>query len=203
MRETPRKRGFWLQKTRNWVKYNHMTNKICPNCKTELLESMLFHDIEVDYCKKCLGLWFEEDELREAKDSADMSLNWLDVDLWKKTEEFIIARNKKFCPACRFPFYEVNYGKSKIRVDLCNVCHGIWLDRGEFKQIMEYLKKEGAYEVLNNYSKNLLSEFWEIFTGPESLKSEIFDFLALSKFLQYKFSIQRQNLTKIISQLPK
>ena len=68
---------------------------------------------------------------------------------------------------------------------------------------MEYLKKEGAYEVLNDYSKKLLSEFWEIFTGPESLREEVSDFLTLSKILQYKFSAQHQDVAKIISQLPK
>src|SRR3989344_5726028 len=111
-----------------------MTNKICPNCKTELLESILFHNVEADYCKKCLGLWFEEDELRQAKDSADMNLNWLDVDLWKEIKNFIIARDKKLCPECRLPLYEAEYGKSGIAVDLCNVCRGIWLDRGEVKR---------------------------------------------------------------------
>ncbi|MFH1894299.1 MAG: zf-TFIIB domain-containing protein, partial [Patescibacteria group bacterium] len=179
-----------------------MTNKICPSCKTELLENIIFHNVEADYCKKCLGLWFEEDELRQAKDSADMSLNWLDTDLWKEIKNFIIARDKKLCPACRLPFYEVEYGKSGVAVDLCNVCRGIWLDRGEFKGIMEYLKEEGAYEVLNDYSKKLLEEFWEVFTGPETLREEVSDFLTLSKLLQYKFAVQHSDIAKIISQLP-
>ena len=177
-------------------------NKICPVCKKPL-ENAIFYRVEVDYCEKCLGLWFEEDELRQAKDTADRNFNWLDVDLWKEIKNFIISRDKKLCPVCRFPLYEVNYGKSKIAVDVCNVCHGIWLDRGEFKKIMEYLKKQGAYETLNNFSKNLLSEFWEIFTGPETLREEISDFLTLSKFLQYKFAVQHPDITKIISNLPK
>lgn len=180
-----------------------MTNKICPSCKTELLESILFHNVEADFCKKCLGLWFEEDELRQAKDSADMNLNWLDTDLWKEIKNFIIARDKKLCPECRLPLYEVDYGKSEISVELCNVCHGIWLDRGEFERVMQYLKKEGAYEVLNDYSRKLLAEFWEIFVGPETLREEISDFLTLSKFLQYKFTVQHPEITKIISSLPK
>jgi Zn-finger nucleic acid-binding protein len=178
-----------------------MVNKICPICKKQL-ESAIFHNVEVDYCKKCLGLWFEENELRDAKDAADMNLNWLDTDLWKEIKKFVISRDKKICPVCRFPLYEVDYGKSKIAVDLCNICHGIWLDRGEFKKIMEYLKTEGNYEILNDYSKKIASEFWEIFIGPESISSEVSDFLTLTKFLQYKFSVQHPDVAKIISQLP-
>ena len=39
--------------------------------------------VEVDYCPVCLGTWFDEDELRQAKDSKDKNLNWLDIDLWE------------------------------------------------------------------------------------------------------------------------
>jgi Zn-finger nucleic acid-binding protein len=176
--------------------------KVCPSCKIPL-ENAIFYKLEVDYCPKCLGLWFEEDELRQAKDEADRELTWLDCDLWKEINKFVISRDKKICPSCRFPLYEVGYGKSKIGVDVCNICKGIWLDRGEFKKIMEYLKKEGEYEVLNDFSKRLLSEFWEIFKGPESIRDEISDFLTLSKFLQYKFATQHGDITKIISSLPK
>ena len=53
---------------------------LCPICKIEL-EKAIFYGVEVDYCPRCLGVWFEEDELRLAKDEKDKNLNWLDVDL--------------------------------------------------------------------------------------------------------------------------
>ena len=53
----------------------------CPNDNTEL-EQMLFHQVEVDYCPHCLGMWFDKDELEYAKDDKDQKLNWLDIDLW-------------------------------------------------------------------------------------------------------------------------
>ena len=177
-------------------------DKICPSCQKQL-ESAVFHRVEIDYCPKCLGLWFEEDELRQAKDVADRNLNWLDIALWKEPKNFKISRDKKICPSCRLPLYEVNYGKSKIAVDLCNLCFGVWLDRGEFKKIMEYLKKEMDYGTFRDFSKKLLSEFLEIFTGPETLREEVSDFLTLAKILAYKFSSQHLNITKIISNLPK
>ena len=62
----------------------------CPN-KHNQLEKVLFHNVEVDYCPECLGVWFEQDELRLAKDEKDKQLNWLDVDLWRDKGKFQIS----------------------------------------------------------------------------------------------------------------
>ncbi len=175
---------------------------ICFTCKEELKKAT-FYDIEVDYCPKCFGLWFEEDELRLAKDKKDDNLKWLDIDLWKDKRRFKIARGKKICPECRLPLYEVDYGDSKIKVDLCNICKGVWLDRGEFKAIMEYLKEKADSEILNNYAKNLAEETLEIFIGPETIRSEIEDFVTILRLFKYKFATQHPKISQIISGLPK
>ncbi len=174
----------------------------CPRCQKPL-DKAIFYNVEVDYCPQCLGIFFEEEELRWAKDERDKNLRWLDFDLWKNKKKFKISYGIRLCPSCRLPLYEVYYGDSRIIVDFCNLCHGIWLDRGEFKKIIEYLKEKGNYEVLNNYFQNLISEFWEIFTGPETLREEISDFLTILKLLNYKFATQHPVITKIISNLPK
>jgi len=174
----------------------------CPKCKTSLLSSLLCN-VEVDYCPKCLGLWFEEEELRWAKDEKDKNLKWLDIDLWKDQTKFKLSYGIRICPSCRVPLYEVYYGKSGIIVDVCNLCHGIWLDRGEFIKIINWLKGKADYEIINNYIKNLFEEFAEIFIGPETLREEILDFLTILKLLNYKFAVQHPAISKIISQLPK
>ncbi len=177
----------------------------CLNNHGEL-EKVLFHNVEVDYCPTCLGAWFEQDELRWAKDEKDKQLNWLDVDLWRDKGRFQIgtsssqARAKigKVCPVCRMPLYQVNYDDSKIKVDLCNLCKGVWLDRGEFKQIMIYLKSKADYEILYNYNKNLRQELWEVFAGPEKFREELIDFLTLLKLFNYKFVVQHPFLNSLI-----
>ena len=173
----------------------------CPSCKAELKKAV-FYGVEVDYCPKCLGLWFEQDELSGAKDEKDKDLNWLDIPIWKEKAKFRISKGGKLCPSCLMPFYEVNYGDSGIKVDLCNVCRGIWLDRGEFKKVIDYLKEKGKKEVLENYFKNLIAEGVEVFTGPETFRSELSDFLTILKLLNYKFATQHPIITKIISGLP-
>lgn len=175
---------------------------LCPRCKIGL-EEAIFCNVGVNFCPRCLGIFFEEEELRWAKDEKDKNLNWLDIDLWKDSKKFKISSGIRLCPNCRLPLYEIYYGDSRIIVDLCNLCRGIWLDRGEFKRIIEYLKKRADYEILNNYFENLAKEFWEIFTGPETFREEVLDFLTILKLLNYKFTVQHPNLTKLISNLPK
>ena len=174
----------------------------CPICKKNLSSTILCN-IEVDYCPKCLGLWFEEEELRWAKDEKDRNLGWLDVDLWRDKKKLKISYGIRLCPSCRVPLYEIYYGDSKIIVDVCNLCHGVWLDRTEFKKIVDWLKKRADYEILNNYAKNLFKELSEIFTGPETLREEILDFLIILKLLRYKFITKHPTISQIILQLPK
>lgn len=174
----------------------------CPICHINL-QKLLFNNVEVDYCPRCLGMWFEEDELRWVKDVRDENLSWLDIDLWQKEEEFHISPGQKLCPYCRLPLYEVAYGDSKIRVDVCNICHGIWLDKLEFAKIMNYLKEKADIEILHRFIKNSVQEFLEIFAGPESIREEIGDFITLLKLFAYKFTAQHPLMAQLISKWPK
>ena len=174
----------------------------CPICKKPLL-NVIFHNIEINYCPVCLGLWFKEEELRWAKDEKDKNLNWIDIDLWKDKNKFRISHSIRLCPCCRVPLYEVYYGDSGVIVDVCNLCHGIWLDRAEFKKIIDWLRQKADYEILNNYTKNLFKQMTEIFTGPETLREEISDFLTILKLLNYKFTAQHLTISKMILELPK
>lgn len=174
----------------------------CPNCKLEL-KKIIFHNIEIDYCPQCLGIWFQKDELRQAKDNRDKELNWLDVDLWRDQKQLQVAKTEKQCPACGSPLYTVDYGQSGVRVEVCNRCNGIWLERGEFKEIINYLQEKKQKEIIENYTASLLGEAKEVFTGPETFRSELKDFLAVLKLMDYKFIAQYPRIVDIIIALPK
>lgn len=174
----------------------------CSRCKVKL-EQALFYNTEVDYCPRCLGMFFEKDELKWAKDEKDKNLVWLDIDLWKEEDKFRLNYGLRSCPYCRVPLYEVYYGTSRVVVDVCNLCEGIWLDRGEFKKIINYLKEEADKKIINDYKSVLMKELGEIFSGPESLREEISDFLVLFKLLNYKFLAQYPKISKLILQIPK
>ncbi|MBX4201010.1 zf-TFIIB domain-containing protein [Candidatus Parcubacteria bacterium] len=175
----------------------------CPNNHKELMQKILFHQVEVDYCPECLGIWFDYDELRLAKDEKDEQLNWLDFDVWRDKGKFVVSPSDKRCPKCRIPLVEVAYDNSKVKIDYCKNCKGIWLDRGEFKQIVVYLKQKSDYEILHHYAKNLAVQLWEVFTGPEKFRSELEDFLMVVKLFNYKFVVQHPVLNAMIEDLPK
>ncbi len=174
----------------------------CPN-DNEKLEKVLFHNVEVDYCPDCLGIWFDQNELRWAKDNKDKQLNWLDIDLWRDKKSFEISRINKHCPVCRVGLIEINYDDSKVKIDFCKMCQGVWLDRGEFKQIINYLKRKSDYEILHHYTKNLGKELWEVFSGPEKFREELSDFLMLLKLFNYKFVTQYPFLNSLIENMQK
>ena len=167
------------------------------------MQKALFHHVEVDYCPQCLGVWFDSDELRLAKDDKDKQLNWIDFDVWRGKSKFVISPSDKRCPVCRVPFVEVGYDASKVKIDFCKRCQGIWLDRGEFKQIMVYLIRKADYEILHHYTKNLALQLWEVFAGPQKFREELEDFLMLLKLFNYKFLVQYPHINVLIEDLPK
>jgi len=174
----------------------------CPN-NHQNLEEMMFHNVQVDYCPECLGMFFDKDELRHAKDSKDEQLNWVDFDIWRDKSKFKVSNIDRRCPACRIPFMRVEYDASHVKIDFCKHCQGMWLDRGEFKQIMVYLKKKSDYEILHHYTKNIAKESWEVFSGPEKFREEVGDVFMLLKLFNYKFIVQYPALNRIIESLPK
>ena len=167
------------------------------------MQKALFHNVEVDYCPECLGVWFDKDELRLAKDDKDSQLQWLDFDIWRDKGKFSVIKLDKRCPVCRVPFVQVRYDESKVKIDFCKRCQGIWLDRGEFHQIVTYLKRKYDYEILHHYTKNLAVQLWEVFAGPEKFRQELEDFLILLKLLNYKFVVQHPHINHLIEAVPK
>ena len=173
----------------------------CPQCYTPLEQAMI-GNTTIDYCSRCYGMWFDKGELQSAKDSKDRDLRWFDIDLWKNPLEFRARKGARVCPRDRFDMYEVEYGGSGVKVDVCGICEGVWLDRGEFKKIVAYLKDKADAVVLYNYLESLKKELWEVFSGPEILRDEVYDFLAILKLLRYKFAAQHPVLSSMMLSLP-
>jgi Zn-finger nucleic acid-binding protein len=176
--------------------------RLCPHHRIPLMQATLL-EVHIDYCPQDYGLWFDERELAQAKDERDRDLRWLDIDLWKDPAKFKLTAKQKLCPKDRLPLYEVEYGDSGIRVDVCNLCQGIWLDRGEFKNLVVYLREKAEHRILYHYARDLFEEAWEVFSGPEMLREEILDFLTILKLLMYKFAAQYGRLSQIMLSLPR
>ena len=120
----------------------------CPKCKSAL-HPIKIRDIELDQCEKCYGLWFDEGELKKI---AEMEL----TDIEKETLGFSDSsplpqidskQGDNLCPRCANPLREINYMyETNIKVDSCEVCHGLWLDFGELAQIAKYLSEKAQLD---------------------------------------------------------
>ncbi len=162
--------------------------RTCPNCKSDLFQKK-YGKILVDECGSCKGVWFDRDELRRVKDSTDDDLRWLDYDPFEETTKSANASNK-LCPNCNMLMVNTNYDKSKVSIDTCTQCKGVWLDKDELDKIIAYLESLVVTKNSTEYAKEAIEEFKEILTGPESRLSELKDFVVVANFLQIRYAVE-------------
>jgi Zn-finger nucleic acid-binding protein len=155
--------------------------------------------VQVDECEACHGVWFDRDELRQAKDATDADLRWMDFDIWRHEDAFKGCRSSLLCPVCRKPTVVVEYGTTGVRIDYCPSCRGTWLDKGEFKKIVEALEREVVEKSVPDYVKESLEEAREVVTGPETLVSEWKDFAAVLRLMQYRLFVENPGLTDLFA----
>jgi len=96
----------------------------------------------------------------------------------------------------------LTYMDSKIVIDKCNTCKGVWLDKNGFDKIIKYLEKKVISESSSEYAKDTLKEFQEIFNGPESKVSELKDFLAVINLFQMRLAVENPWVTQISQNWP-
>lgn len=84
--------------------------------------------------------------------------------------------SRRVCPKCEgVLFVSATFGDSKILVDWCPKCNGIWLDRDEFQEIIEFLRGKLNKLSSGEMAKQVYEEIKEIWGGSENKVSEILD----------------------------
>lgn len=105
----------------------------CPYCKSTMIVLEL-HQVEVDYCTECCGLWLDTGEMElllEYTENKDLLLVTFKLDP-HSTEK------KLRCPICRRKMQKAKAGlDSGTPIDKCPKGHGLWFDKGELQEIIE------------------------------------------------------------------
>ena len=150
----------------------------CPACESKLNQYDIF-SINIDGCPKCRGVFLDKNELRKLKDALHKgewtTLRWLDDEL-DAIDQANITVSDRLCPKCTGQkILTTSFGDSKILIDYCPKCHGIWLDGAEYRQIVDHLTAH-----LNKYSSKDMAakayqEIKEIWSGPENVVPEVLD----------------------------
>ena len=105
----------------------------CPSCRSGKFRTIEQNGVDVEFCERCAGLWFDGGELEEAMQNYEPSL-----ERGAFAADLGDARGpaKKDCPRCHCALNEHRWGQeTTVEIDLCPRCSGVWLDREELAHI--------------------------------------------------------------------
>jgi Zn-finger nucleic acid-binding protein len=88
----------------------------------------------------------------------------------------------------------IDYSTTGVEIDYCPGCNGTWLDKGEFKNIIEALTNELETKSFSEYVKSSIEEAKEIITGPEPFLSEWKDLSTVLRMMQYRLLVGNPKL---------
>ena len=100
---------------------------MCPKCQRDSLKQkyVVALDLTVDCCMRCKGTWFDGGELARAMPQADKRL---------KIPRHAVRLDAQ-CPRCKMLLHTFPYPGTKVVVEMCGNCDGLWLDASEFAAI--------------------------------------------------------------------
>lgn len=123
--------------------------RICPRCHIplQIIDLRLGEKFYIERCERCLGLFFDPGELEALLDKTITHVYEIDrprldeIQNVKRCGEYPLGYID--CPVCKKLMNRINFGsRSGVIADKCRE-HGLWLDGGELRQILEWVKAGG------------------------------------------------------------
>jgi len=158
----------------------------CPVCENELENINIGSKkkVLIQHCSKCDGVFIKENIMKQIieKQTVDrQKFDHLMVRFIQNNPRHASSTKDKYkkCPICAKMMQRYNYGAvSGVILDRCLNQHGIWLDAGELKQIIEWkyyggvVKEDESTSSVKNFnytdeSYNSAREFYKISTKLE------------------------------------
>lgn len=180
------------------------TADVCPACGHTLSDYTAF-SMHFEGCPKCKGIWLVRDELRKLKNKVeDGLLHWMNAEI-DNIEQTSVISSQRSCVKCKtIKLVSVKFGKSSVLIDWCPQCHGMWLDRGDFQAITDYLKTELLREHPKDIEKQIALDLRHVWSGgPESRLDEALDAKAAVSALLSTFVFEHPALFAFLNGLPR
>lgn len=122
----------------------------CPGCESTLgvIEFDTDPAIRIERCHECLGMFFNPGELEALLEAKVNPVVWVDR---QRLDE--IAANFGYhhevvyrrCPMCLERMSHLNFGgRSGVILDRCGT-HGVWLEGGELRRLLEWWRAGGRH----------------------------------------------------------
>jgi Zn-finger nucleic acid-binding protein len=123
--------------------------RICPSCRIPMqtLDLKLGGTFYIERCERCLSLFFDPNEvetLLEKSASAVFQIDRVRLDeITRGRREPQSPTRYYSCPVCGTAMNRVSFGaRSGVVVDQCPK-HGMWLEGGELRRLLEWRKAGG------------------------------------------------------------
>ena len=137
---------------------------ICPVCKHDMLV-VEYHDIELDYCGSCKGVWFDSGELGLLLKSHGLEETKVFLDGILNSEEAVSSEKKRDCPICGHKMKKTAIGEQPaVLIDMCRDEHGLWFDGGEVTELVRHLA--GTHPPKHGSREQVIRFLEEVFAGP-------------------------------------
>jgi Zn-finger nucleic acid-binding protein len=123
-----------------------------------------YHDIEVDHCINCKGVWFDSGELELLLKLAGIQGSAL---LYKELTSSPVAKTtekKRKCPICNHKMKKIcAHGKPELIIDFCEIGDGLWFDGGEYDLLIsEQPQKLTGEQDSEQQVINFLEEVFQV-----------------------------------------
>jgi Zn-finger nucleic acid-binding protein len=139
---------------------------ICPVCRLGMIV-IEYHDIELDYCTSCKGVWFDSGELELLLESRSLEETKVFLDGILNSQEAVSSEKKRNCPICGSKMKKSAIGEQPktLIIDICRKEHGLWFDGGEVNQLIKHLA--GEHPTKHDSQGQVISFLEELFEAPE------------------------------------
>ncbi len=137
---------------------------ICPACNSDMID-IEYERIELDYCLKCHGVWFDANELELLFEKMGAGENGLTLDDVLCLNETGTKEKGRKCPICGRKMKKTATGKGNgVMIDECTQGDGLWFDGGEVGQLLKHVKRPS---VETESQKKVLEFLGEVFKAEE------------------------------------
>jgi uncharacterized protein len=125
----------------------------CPLDKKDMIV-VEHQQIELDYCLKCAGIWFDSGELDLLLSALRAQGAELTHDELLETQDAKVSEAHRKCPICGRKMDKVWIGKNpKVLIDRCPIGDGLWFDGGELFQVLSEMQNSGSKNVISFLGK--------------------------------------------------
>ena len=127
------------------------SDRDCPRCEIKMhtIDLKIDEKFLVERCEKCLGIFFDPNELEALLDWSVSHVYDVDHQRMEVLLDDYGAFNKDttvayvVCPVCKKHMNRKSFGaRSGVIVDTCKE-HGVWLDGGELGRLLKWSKAGG------------------------------------------------------------